>query len=823
MTTTTKYSVCTICDIGCQLRTEAENGTVTRVVAHDNPMLARNICFKGVAAPRIHNHDQRIRTPLKRVGARGEDQWQEISFKQAMDEIAERLQQVVARYGPEGLAVSTSGWNTQTTHGTDRRFMNLLGAPNWISGVALCAGNTAAVNRLTYGWFPSPDYGNTNCIVLFGHNPRKHSWTPIYNAITAARDRGAKVIVLDPRVSDQAENADIHLRLRAGTDAAMCLGWLKVIFDEALYDEAFVRDWCVGFDALKARVDEYPLERVEAITGVPRNQIADAARMYANADGAVIPWTPITDQQISSTSAIRLHSILRAVTGNLDIVGGETLGGFHPGYIPESEIGMHDALPIEQKAKQLGYDDHPVFTYRVAEMLKDPTQQVWGYPYADIVMGCHMANPTKVFRAMAHADPYPIKAFFVLGNNALLSYPNQQQILDGMMNQDLIVAHELFMTPTAMLADYVLPGDAFTERNHISDGWSWSTRLTLSQKVVEPPEGATSTFTFWRELALRFGFGNEFPWSTLEELLDYRLSRSGRTFAQFEANAYMEMPPPAFRKYKKSGFATPSGKVELYSSILDDLGFDPLPYYREGPTVSDDFPYLVFTGVREDPFFQTGQRNIEELRSRCPLPSVFAHPDDAAREGLCDGDWVSLETAHGRVAMALSVQASMKPGHLRVPHGWWYPELRGASPLAGAFLSSDAVLCSDEEAFLDVEQGVPHFKGFPGRLAAIERPERTRRCAVTRRSELAHRWVELKMAIVSRLANRLFTFRHTGLDGVLKRRLLGERKRARQSSDAQRDPRRDCMELSAAAFATCAVRAVQTDCAGSSSREVLRF
>lgn len=128
-------------------------------------------------------------------------------------------------------------------------------------------------------------------------------------------------------MSDQAEGADLHLRLRAGTDAAMCLGWLKVIIDEGLYDQAFVGKWCLGFEELRARVDEYPLERVEAITGVDRESIAAAARMYAGADGAVIPWTPITDQQISSTSAIRLHSILRAITGNLDVAGGETLGG----------------------------------------------------------------------------------------------------------------------------------------------------------------------------------------------------------------------------------------------------------------------------------------------------------------------------------------------------------------------------------------------------------------------------------------------------------------------------------------------------------------
>ena len=203
------------------------------------------------------------------------------------------------RDGPEALAVSTSGWNTQTTHGLDRRFMNLLGAPNWISGVSLCAGNTAAVNRLTYGWMPFPDITNTNCVVLLGHNPRKHSWTPIHNMIQSARARGVPTIVVDPRVSEQAEQATIHLQIKAGTDAALLLGWLHVIIAERLYDEEFVRDWCVGFDELAARVADYPLDRVADICGVEAEQIAAAARLYATADGACIPWTPITDQQLS--------------------------------------------------------------------------------------------------------------------------------------------------------------------------------------------------------------------------------------------------------------------------------------------------------------------------------------------------------------------------------------------------------------------------------------------------------------------------------------------------------------------------------------------
>ena len=640
-----------------------------------------------------------------------------------MDEIAAKLKTVIDQYGPEGFAVSTSGWNTQTTQSADRRFMNLIGAPNWISGVALCAGNTAAVNRLTYGWFPMGDFANTNCIVLFGHNPKKHSWTPIYNMIEAARERGAKVIVLDPRVSEQAEVADLHLSLRSGTDAAMCLGWLKVIFDEGLYDKKFVENWCTGFEALKARVDEYPLDRVSEITGVDAALIAEAARMYATADGAIIPWTPITDMQISSTSAIRLHSILRAVTGNLDVVGGETLGGFNPDMIPETELAMHDALSHEQKKKQLGYEKHPAYTYRVAEMLKEPTERVWGYPYADLVMGCHMANPSEVFRAMAYEDPYPIKAFFALGNNALMSYPNQHQIHKAMMNQDLIVAHELFMTPTAMMADYVLPGDAFSERNHIADTWNWTTRLGLSQKVAEPPEQASNTYQFWRDLAFRFGLEEHFPWATHDDVLDYRLSRSGRSFSDFEARGFMEIPTPHFRKYRKTGFATPSGKVELSSSVLEDLGFDPLPYFREGPAPCEQYPYRAFNGVREDPFFQTGQRNIKELRDRCPTPKIFMHPNDAARDGLAEGDWVELQTAVGSVSAELSIKANMKEGHLRVPHGWWYPENVGRAQLAGAFLSSDAVLCSDEDEFLDAEQGIPHFKGFPARIVKAARPE----------------------------------------------------------------------------------------------------
>jgi anaerobic selenocysteine-containing dehydrogenase len=147
-----------------------------------------------------------------------------------------------------------------------------------------------------------------------------------------------------------------------------------------------------------------------------------------------------------------------------------------------------------------------------------------------------------------------------------------------------------------------------------------------------------------------------------------------------------------------------------------------LPYHREGPATSDAFPYRVFTGVREDPFFQTGQRNIGVLRRRSPSPKFFVHPDDAARDGLVEGGWARLETEHGQVVAKIAIRPEMRPGHVRVPHGWWYPETRGSLELSGAFVSSDAVLCSDADEFLDHEQGIPHFKGFPGRLVPCDAP-----------------------------------------------------------------------------------------------------
>lgn len=708
--------VCSSCDNFCPVSARVVDGRVVKVSARKDPFLKDVICMKGAYAPKSFSHPDRLMHPLRRVGERGSGKWQQVSWDDALNDIAGRLREVIDRHGPEAFAVSTSFWNTTVDCGLGRRLMHLLGTPNYISGVAYCMGNTAAVNRTVYGWYPSADLLGTKCIVLFGHDPRRHSWTAEYKMIRVAQAQGAKLIVLDPRKSTNAEMADLWLPLRSGTDAAMSLGWLNVILNERLYDETIVRDWTIGFEQLSERVAAYPVDRVASITGVDPELIIAAARMYATTKPGCIPWSPITDQQVSSTSAIRLQAILRALTGNLDVPGGDRFFGFNPNVISDTDIENHDQLSATQKAKQLGADEFPIFTYRGLEPYREPTRRVWGREWANLIGGQYMANPTSVFRAMATGKPYPVKAFFAVANNTLLGYANMQQIHQALMNQDLIVVHEHMMTPTAQLADYVLPGDAWLERPSMIGGFS--------PQAMQPPGECRSVFELWTGLAKALGLGAHFPWKTLEDLYDHRLSPSGRTWA--DALNGVAAAPPAYepRKYLRTGFATPSGKIELYSQALADLGFDPLPYYREAGAPSAAFPLTMFVGLPDDQYFRTGHRHVPDLRNRAPEPTALMNAATASKQGIERGDWVYVATSHGQVTLRVDLREAMPDALVRVPRGWWRPEIKQQGVLSGAWVFSDNQLTPDDDpAFMDSEQGVPHLKGVPCRVTKLTEDE----------------------------------------------------------------------------------------------------
>ncbi len=771
-----KPVVCSMCDLACTLEAHVKDGKLDRLAGFkDHPLWPNVFCIKPANAQDWFYNKHRLQHPMKRKGKRGADNWTRVSWEQALDEISERLKKIVDEHGPESFACATSEHNCQVASGATRRFMNLLGSPNYISGTSMCMGNTAAVNGMTYGGYPFSDFEHTRCIVYFGHNPKPNVWAGEYKRLKAALDRGAKLIVMDPRKSHSAKMAHLHLQLRAGTDAAMSLGWLNVIVSEELYDKRFVSEWCTGFDDLKKRVEEYPPPRVEKITGVSKDLIREAAIMYATNTPGVIPWTCITDQQKNSTSALRCQAILRALTGNLNAPGGDVILSPNPLIISESELELHEVLPQDKKDLQLGAQAHPVMTYRGQKALNDPRGKVFGMPYINICKGQYMAHPPAVFRAMREGDPYPVKAFFSVANNTLMQFANQRGIYEALNNLDLFVVNEIFMTPTAQLADYVLPGDSFLERDALYGAWDWVSSYMVSRKAIDPPGECRDVYYFWREIAVRMGMEERFPWKNLEELYDYRVHKTGLTWKQLSDNfpLFPSVPPTAAKfaplvlktlngmgllgkiqslatsvmrgkrkkwetferagdrkraeKYldkasfapyphKKLGFATPSGKVELSSSILADLGFDPLPYWSDiddtGDPSTDEFPLQLFIGLREDGYFNTVGRHVDKLRERNPEPRAILHAETARKFGIEDGAWIYVETSWGKVQMKAKLSDDILPDLVRVPHGWWKPEeAKGEPGLSGAWKYSDGILLDDNPAHLDPEQGLPDLRG----------------------------------------------------------------------------------------------------------------
>ena len=239
---------------------------------------------------------------------------------------------------------------------------------------------------------------------------------------------------------------------------------------------------------------------------------------------------------------------------------------------------------------------------------------------------------------------------------------------------------------------------------------------------MDPPGECESTFSFLKRLAGALDRPEVIPWDSIEDLYDWRLKKTGMSFSEFANTHEVYFNKPEYKKYLRTGFATPSGKVELSSSVLEGLGFDPLPYFRQDPPAPEGFDLKLFTGVREDGFFQTGHRHIPEMREKNPEPVCFLSPMTARAQGLSDGDWIRLETETGKMTAQVGVRDSMPNGLVRVPHGWWKPEAaRGLEAgLSAAFEHSDAQLTGDTADYFDQEQGIPHFKGVPCRLEKAE-------------------------------------------------------------------------------------------------------
>jgi anaerobic selenocysteine-containing dehydrogenase len=734
----TKKVNCASCDIKCSVLADVEDNRILRIRRDPEHIITpHSLCNKGAAYPDQLYHKDRLLYPLKSIGKRGEGKWARVSWDEAMDEIAERLNTIVNEYGPEAIA-GTAG--AIAPYDMTRRYLNILGSPNFMAGTYLCLGNTAAVNRVTYGWQPFPDYwhGRTKNIVMWGHDPQPNKWTAEYLWMRNAIKAGAKLIVVDPRVSFSAKRSDLHLRLRPGSDPALLMGWLHVIINEGLYDADFVRDWCIGFEELKVRVQEYTPEKVEEITWVPADQVRAAARMYADGP-SIIPWNPATDQISNSTQALRAMSILRAICGFIDVPGGELLMGFHPDIVGEDEWSMTSVLPREQMAKQLVMPGAKLLTYEFWEEYNEATKKVFGREWCGQIHSAALTNPAALMTAMQEGTPYPVKGFLNIGSDPVSGYTNARHMHDGFMSLDLLVSVDIFMVPTCQMSDFILPAATWGEKYDLHNHWDWHTFMIGGDKAVEPLGEAKEEYYFFKELADRTGQRELWPWADHKELINYRLARTGMNIDEFMAQPgggvghFAEHPvigsDQQFRKYEKTGFATPTGKVELYSAVLEKFGYDPLPSHKEqagtvlsDPVTAKEYPLTFFIGAKGDPYFQQQGRNIASLRRLAPEPWVEMHPDTAYDLGLSDGDFVAVETPHGRITAVCKHSDDAHPKVVRVPYRWTLPEQEPYFPnFSGLFQVADNNLTSDAPEFSDPEQGILSLRGLMCRVVPAER------------------------------------------------------------------------------------------------------
>ncbi|MFH1491554.1 MAG: molybdopterin-dependent oxidoreductase, partial [Pseudomonadota bacterium] len=706
-----RQSYCGLCHPRCGLLLEIEDGKVVKVRGDkDHPVTRGMVCSRGHLMVDHLYHPDRINHPLKRKGERGAGQWEKVSWDRALDEVSEKLEALRREYGAETLAF-THG-TKRTYHWDERRFHNLFGTPNICGANNVCMCPSQAVEYATYGGFCWGDIRQTRCLVVWGQGASMSN-PGLFGMINMAKKNGARLIVVDPRRIREAEMADMWLPIRPGTDVALMLGWLRIIIDEELYDRDFVENWTVGFEDLKRAVADYTPARVAEITWLTPELVAESARCYARNRPSMITWGFGIDKQgVNATQAARARSILRAVTGNLDVPGGEPLGCADPigRIIAHDRLELNEALPSEQRAKQLGADIYPFFGYPGWERNEEANRKLpAGYMHAPMAGQTCVAHARAVFEAMRTHKPYPVRAAISVASNPLLSLPDPRRTHEALRSLDLYVVGEYYLTPSAALADYVFPICTTLETTEL---WQSNDFCVACPRGVEPLYERRNTYDFWRGLGLRLGQAGHWPWETIDDVWDYCLAPVGLTFEKLiEQNGLFGRRE--YRRYEKVGFGTPSGKVELRSSIFEALGCEPLPVYRVmphspagNPALYEDYPLVLITGSRFMPMYHSEQRQIKAAREKRPDPLVTLHPETAERMGLNEGDWTRVVTPQGSIRMRLHLSDRVDPRMADADHGWWFPERTEAEPeLFGVFESNANVLCPDGPEFCSPEIG----------------------------------------------------------------------------------------------------------------------
>jgi anaerobic selenocysteine-containing dehydrogenase len=773
---------CAMCVSRCGSIAVVENGRFVALEPDPSHPTGKALCAKGRAAPELVYHSDRLLYPLKRTRPKGDPDpgWQRISWDEALDLTAARLGTMAQEHGPESVVFSVVSPSTSASDDSViwiQRLMNAFGSPNLCAAMELCGWGRFLATQYTFGAaVPGaymPDLEHAGCILFWGYNPNV---ARIAHAVatTAALKRGARLIVVDPRRAGPANRADLWLRVRPGTDGALALGIAHVMIERGWYDRDFIRDWTNGpllvrtdsgrlltrrdldaqgsaqeyvawseamgrpitydpvtggyegdhpepalvgtftietvqgrvvcrpaFDLTADLCRRYTSERVEAICGIDRNQIEGAARMLWEARPvAYYAWSGV-EMQTNSTQIARAIAQLYALTGSFDGPGGNVL---FPA-VPSGNVVGEALLPAEQRERTLGLLERPLGPSR------------WQFVTTD-----------ELYRAILEQRPYPVRGLVGFGANLLIAHADGLRGREALAALDFYVHADLFMNPTAELADIVLPVASAFEREALKIGFEGSAEaqalVQLRPRVVEPRGEARSDTQIVFDLACRLGLGAHFWDGDIEAAYRSRLHPSGVSLVALRENpSGMRVPlQTRYRKFAEQkdgiprGFATPTRKIELYSETLLEHGYAPLPEHEEplmGPSSRPDlverFP-LILTCAKHTLFCESQHRALPRLRRHALDPEVEMHPSAAGERGIGPGDWVHIETPGGSVRARAKMNDTLEPKVVCGQHGWWQAcsdiGMPGYDPFGpeGANLN----LIIGNEAIDPVSGSVPH-------------------------------------------------------------------------------------------------------------------
>lgn len=705
-----------------------ENGVMTKVEPRSDHPLG-SICRIGRHSPDIVYDPDRLTHPLRRKGAKGTYDFEQIGWDEAYEIMVGRLLRFKKEHGPESTAIYTGRGSFDlalcdlfqprgVAVSSASSVLFPFGSPNTLGVGALCYVSFAMIApHVTMGEMyitMDTDIDNAELVVVWGANPATDSPPHAMGRIVRARQRGARVVVIDPRCSETASRTGAEwIAIRPGTDGALALGLIRVLIDEELFDEDFAENWTTGFPELKRLVRHYRPEVVAEITGVAAETVVELARSLADARGASPVMYSGLEYSDSGVQAIRAVFTLWGLAGQLDVPGG-LLIRMRENVFPQNRAHLQ-ANPDVKKA--LGRDRFPIYSkYR-------------GESHA-------IALPQSVLEGI----PYRIRGLIIQGGSLITSWPNPdlwQKTLNGL---EFLVTVNRYHTADSAYADLVLPATTMYENTSYM---RYGPVFTIREKIIEPRGEARNDFLIMAELARRLGYGELYP-QTEEEILARALENTGFTVEEVRERGGTVQLDTAVIQYKKwqkgllrkdgqPGFETPSGKFEISSSILAEHGYEPLPVYtepREGPrtgrNLAAKYPLVFNSGARTEFDFRSQHHGVESLCSHQPDPTVSMNSSDAGQRGIADGDWVRVVNQRGAALFRARVSDKIMPGAVDAAMGGGGPlgpqswrncnvnvltDLEQYDPISG-FPIYKALLCEVEKVAPAEERAEPGVSFF---------------------------------------------------------------------------------------------------------------